>query len=84
MFVMCRWPVHIDRHNSDGTLGVSAGECESVTLTFTPYGTAGVHKEFVDDTDWLVAGSWMINPADNETGNFEFGAFAYGGDPFVT
>ena len=53
-------------------------------LTFTPYGTAGVHKEFEDDTDWLVAGSWMINPADNETGNFEFGAFAYGGDPFVT
>ena len=46
--------------------------------------TAMEHEEFEDDTDWLVAGSWMINPADNETGNFEFGSFAYGGDPFVT
>ena len=69
----------IDRHNSDGTLGVA-----DETLEFTPYGNAMEHEEFVDDTDWLVAGSWMINPADNEKGNFEFGAFAYGGDPFVT
>ena len=68
----------IDRHAADGRIQVM-GELE-----FTPYGDAMEHEEFVDDTDWLVAGSWMINPADNETGNFEFGAFAYGGDPFVT
>ena len=71
----------IDRHHSNDTLGVDAA---GGALTFTPYGNDMEHEEFVDDTDWLVAGSWMINPADNETGNFEFGAFAYGGDPFVT
>ena len=68
----------INRHAADGRIQVMGD------LEFTPYGDATEHEEFVDDTDWLVAGSWMINPADNETGNFELGAFAYGGDPFVT
>ena len=33
------------------------------------------------DTDWMAAGIWGFIP-DNQDGDFEFGAFADGGDPF--
>ena len=34
------------------------------------------------DTDWLAVGVWITQPNDN-LGDHEFGAFAFGSDPFV-
>ena len=33
-------------------------------------------------TDWLAAGIWTFVPDSEEPGDYEFGAFAYGNDPF--
>ena len=63
----------MDRHDSDGTVNFNQD------VTFTPYTDAMV---FTGHDDWLSAGIWMVNPEDNEDGNFEFGMFMMGGDPF--
>ena len=35
-----------------------------------------------EGTDWLAAGIWTFVPDSEEPGDYEFGAFADGGDPF--
>ena len=69
-----------------GQLQMTAGN-----MTFTPSDgsaatvlTAGTVTSTVPDADYLAGGVWLIVPDDaTNAGDYEFGAFADGNDPFL-